>query len=409
MKTDNKISLIFRVLGSVVLITGIVQFLLSGRYDLNSYFAHNLFLGLNIILCTLGVISAKKYQDNKTARTFITLSLGMLPTQFSQLGAFIYNRFHGIPTEIPEMAQLALPDSVGLLSVSVLTGMILLPILLLGFHVINRQEAKTLSIFYSLQSAVLLLPIRENNYMCFIALAMLGSLYLLSRNLKPAKTFEFKLSRSLLFIPSFLVIGRGLMYNDATLMLAIALYLFAYFAMFALPEILKSLSYENLVGTLLYRIGNISTLTATSLICFNFKIGFVPTFLILAMTSYAMGVYGRLKDRIAIVFGHFLFCMAGFMFIDQYSLVWQYVYLILPAIGTYLNFQAKNKVGFGIQAINFLTLFVVVFSQSFRFTLLANWQSLSFIGILMIIVGAVYERKSEDLKAKLNYMTQHFN
>jgi hypothetical protein len=409
MQTNNKVSLMFRALGSLILIVGVIQFLISGRYDLNSYLAHNLFLGLNTILCGLGILSAKKLKDNKTARTFLTLSLAMLPTQFAQLGAFVFNRINGIPTEIPEMAQIILPDTVGLVSVAVMTGIILLPILLLGFHVINRDEAKKLSLLYGVHSALLLLPIRDNFYIFGIVAVMIVSLFFLFRDLKPAVTLEYRISRYLMFIPTSLIISRGMMYSNSSMMYAIAFYLFGYFSMVVTPNFLKEFRPGELLSTLSYRLGNLSIFTGTLLVCLTFKLGYIPSIFILSGISYLMGTFGKYNDPISTAVGHFLFVFGGVLVLDKVALIWQYVYLIAPLIASYISYQAKNKISFGIHSVNAIVLTLIIFSKSFSFGLLGNWQSLSACGIVLILIGALYERKSSDLKKKIELFTLHFN
>jgi hypothetical protein len=212
MDSVSKITKILRIVGGASLVCSTVHFIMAGRYDMNSLSAHYLFLGLNALLCVLGILAAKKFSEMKTARTFIGLSLAMIPAQMAQLGAYIYSRFNGIPENIPELAQFSVPTNANIQIISGISLVVLFPIIYLGFSTLFRSASVQYSLNYMMSSLAILLPYRNPE----TASVTVGALVLFNlttlRQTSGLKTLEAKIAKAVLFIPSLIIVGRTFLF-----------------------------------------------------------------------------------------------------------------------------------------------------------------------------------------------------
>lgn len=408
MNLPKNFSQSLRWLGSFSILIAVIQFLVSGKYDLNSYMAHNLFLAFNALLCVLGVMAFKKYRDEKSARTFLSLSLAILPTQFAQLGAFIFNRLEGTPKHLPELAQIALPESVGLLSVSLISVIILVPILLLGFHVLNRNEAKSFSLLFGLQSAILMLPLRNNHYIFLLVLAMAAINYFVMKKDERIHTFETIISKAILYIPCTIMLSRGLMYPHSAKLFALILAVLAYLFMRPLSQLLQGHLNRDVLGTIALRLGNLIGMASLLTFAYAFGLSTLLSFLLLAIGTYLMSFLSFEEDLFLRFIAHLFTIFASLNALTTFALAAQLAILMLPAFGASLAFHQKDKLAFTIQLLTLTGGIIGLCIQSISMPFLNSWFTLAALGVLLIASSTMLERQLVNIKLFLSKLKQNF-
>ena len=294
MFSFDKTTKVLRWAGGGALVLSAIHFMMSGRYDMNSLSAHYLFLGLNAFLCVLGVASSSYFKEVKTARTFITLSLAMVPSQMAQLGAFIHSRMSQVRGNIPEMMELSLPDGVNLLLLAGISLVILLPIIYLGFSILFRSQKRVLSLNFMVSSLAILLPFREHHFVGPLLIAILAINFLCLKSLPQQRTFEANVSKALIFIPSAIIMGRNLLYPNSGLFWAYSLGILTFFLFYFTPKFIENTERAKLLqGASVFSL--LLTLSClSSVFSFNFTMSsiiFVVIVQFMSFKSIGLGEY----------------------------------------------------------------------------------------------------------------------
>ena len=208
---------ILRATGSLVLILSLSSFLFHGWHHVDDLTRYIMLLSETIVLCIAGVLSIKWLNEPRGARTFVALALVAIPVNFAIMGGLLYAPMlanSNITAIIPEYFRWHIIDNGMLSTVVVVSIALLTPVTLIGYRIMARGSANTLTFVFILLNAVLLLPVRVGMYMNIILIAStLFSLWQLHRLSKLDYTLHTptgRFARALIFIPVGIMFGRTL-------------------------------------------------------------------------------------------------------------------------------------------------------------------------------------------------------
>ncbi len=210
----SALSRVLRFVGVTTLIAAAGVFLAQGWSGMDSVVRVVSFLGFTALLAAGGVFCGIGLKEDKGARTALALSTMLIPVIFSQLGALIYSLLPHVQSTGPGLFILTTNQPASVWFAAALGFFAIVPIVLLGFSSLARVRATTFAFAYGLANAVLLLPVRDADYVGLLSLGMLGSLTVLDLRCfhgdARLRNHEGRIARVLLFVPLLILIGRNL-------------------------------------------------------------------------------------------------------------------------------------------------------------------------------------------------------
>jgi len=218
----EKLTKILRGVGSLVLVASAATFLLqrwSAGNDIQRYFA---LLALTVVLSGAGFLCGLGIKETKGARTFLGLSLAVVPIHFAVLGGLIYSRFALDATHgwIPNYALWAAPSANAAVVTALAALFVLVPLSYVSYLSLARSRAKLLTAAYLAANACLLLPVRNPNVIGPLVAAMAALLTKVELGAlgkdTGLRTFEGRLVRLLMAVPALIMIARGIQSYEIT-------------------------------------------------------------------------------------------------------------------------------------------------------------------------------------------------
>lgn len=215
---------ILRLVGGAFLIGSASTFLLhrwEQGSDLMRYallLLHTVLLSAAALFCGLGV------KESRGARTFLALTLALVPINAAVLGGLVYSRF------AQDSAHLMLggnflwvaPSAISALLCVGATAIVLAPASWLAYRALARPQATSLLLAFGLANSLLILPWREPAVTTL--LAVLGTLAVAIADARwfsrqpAARTLESRVARGTLLVPMALLLARGMhLYPSALL------------------------------------------------------------------------------------------------------------------------------------------------------------------------------------------------
>jgi len=239
----QKLGQLFRWIGSLLLLGAGASFMLEGWQDFGSELRYLLFLAYVVGLAGLGVLLGWRVNEDKGARTFLSLAVAGIAAQSSQLGAMIHAM---VSTENGSLPGALLYEAQGwgqILLNGAATFLLLGPVAYLGFSALNRPQARIMTTAYLVACAALLIPIRHGLpvTLLFIAMAALA-LWIDARFIAGTTvggTGEGVISRLLLLLPAVVLTVRTVFYPQTDLFLGVTSALVGLLLFDMLPRFVK--------------------------------------------------------------------------------------------------------------------------------------------------------------------------
>lgn len=370
-----------RWLGAGTLVVSFINFMLIGRYDNNSLSHFLIFLGLNVVITVCALVINKYLKDPVAGRTMMAISLSMIPAQFAQLAAFLYNRVHGIPHGLPDIVKLELPKSWELSTLFILASVIIIPITYLGFRIFNRNNSQMLSSSYLLLNSLLIIPVRSHPTLAVIALLMLVILWKAKAYELSNGPLEWRASKAILFIPLGVFVIRALLYPLDHLLMAFFYMLLAMAIILSTPKLIQRPRFAT----------NVQFLSFMPLVFVGANIGqyfhwnlnhiWTLNYILIYLVSFFL-VQGAKGVRFI---SSILLACCLFAQIDHYPLIINMVLgLVIPIMGMLTSIHLKEKFPFLVHGIAFLIftlwhLFSIHFLHEVQ-----SWVIFSLIGLVLI-------------------------
>lgn len=223
---QGKLTRILRISGVFAILVSLYGFFVNGWDGGNDLMRFLMLLGHTVALAGIGLLSGHFLKEGKGARTLLMLALVSVTANFAILGSFIYAEFGQVPDGgyISSM-RWQLGSTMDLLWLSIITPLLLLPVIMLGFRVLVRGMSRSMSLLFCFSNAVLLLPLRDPAWIAFFALIL--SAYTLFFNIRTtrkrseSRTLEGLVALLLQFLPIVLLLVRNIwLYADMAVLYA---------------------------------------------------------------------------------------------------------------------------------------------------------------------------------------------
>ena len=145
-------------------------YLLQGIETIDGALRNWIYLALMAVLVGGGLVSRLTLGDAKGARLFFALATAIIPVQFAQLGGMIYELVAADTASLGSDPAVVTATTTGL--VGAVTALLLVPVAYSGFSVLAREEARRLTVVFSVLNILLLVPARDS----LVGMAVLAAL-----------------------------------------------------------------------------------------------------------------------------------------------------------------------------------------------------------------------------------------
>ncbi len=156
----DKFASVFRWLGTLAVVLSAAAYMLEGFDVASSELRHWVCLGMMSTVAGAGLFSQLIMKDSKTARLLFAIAIGLISVQFSHLGGIIFDNYGDTIRSTSFMAR---GTALGFQQIATITALSLfasLPVAYIGFQILARQHAATLTLSYIAINTLLLLPER---------------------------------------------------------------------------------------------------------------------------------------------------------------------------------------------------------------------------------------------------------
>lgn len=213
---SRRLGRILRLVGGAFLIASASTFLFhrwEQGSDLMRYamlLLHTLFLTAAALFCGFGV------KESRGARTFLAITLAIVPINAAVLGGLVYSRFAQDADQVMHGGSFlwVAPSSLAAFFCVAATLALLTPSIWVAYRTLARRQASKLFVAFVLVNALLVLPWR----LPFVTtlLAVLGTLAVTQADSRwfskdpAATTVEGRIARGTLVLPLALLLARGI-------------------------------------------------------------------------------------------------------------------------------------------------------------------------------------------------------
>jgi hypothetical protein len=384
-----------RVTGALILLVSVSSFLVQ-RWDTgNDVLRYFFLLAHTVLLVFAALLCGGKLEEGRSARTFLWLALAVLPANYAVLGGLVYSqaRLDSALIDLPHYATWQAPTlGAALLSVPITIAVGLL-VTFLSSLALFRKKAAVLAGAFTLSNMMLLVPVRSANWAVLVAVAAaIGTVWLDRRVLSPhpsSRTLEGRLVRSLFIVPPVIIALRTVLFYETTglfvggILAALGLLVFLGSRKSGAEEPLELIGGSMMgAGTLLalYDLHVAQTLGMGALL---------PAVLVVYLAGRKATAAGSLLTGLSSAFAIAL-CAAGLfvggkLFDASIAIVFG---LMIAAVST-LEARWHLAVPGALLGLGGVLL---GFELAIGFDHIANWGTLSFLGIAFIVLAAVIER-----------------
>lgn len=403
MNSENNVTGFLRGVGVISFILAAINFMVSGRYDLNSLHAHYLFLGVNVTIAILGILLRVFFNEKTSSKTFSGLSLALIPVHMAQLGAFIYSEYSYSDNSLPELLQLSLPDGTGLFFISSITILALSPMLYFGFKTLYQDKSNEHIKLYALSSLLILIPIREPSIIYGLIFTSCIANYFFSIIRMNFERIEAKISATILYIPSAIMLGRLAFYPKDSLFYVI----FTATATFLIFSIKRNMKKETHLDIGMSIFGNLS-LFFLSLSLYIY-IGIKEIYMFATVYTALAIIVGYLTPRD----GKVIRALAStFMLaiivpsIKNYESSYELLLLLVPTAMTFVSTQNKERYSLAVSVLTLLLSILILAAKFITIPNLGAWEVLTIIGISLILLSGLYDKKKDQIQDYFSEFTK---
>lgn len=218
----DKMTRALRVLGAVLLLTSASSFLVhkwDGGQDLLRF---GFLLCHSFVILGAALFCGGKLGESRSARVFLWTNLAMIPAHFAVLGGLVYSQFSldSATLNLPAYAVWEAPNPSSVLLATVGTYVTVLSTGLISARVLAPRRGRNVILLFVGLCSLLLIPLRNSNAAAGLAAA--GAIVALVFDRKALatdfrmRTLEGKMVRSLLSVPSTLLVTRAAVFYPIT-------------------------------------------------------------------------------------------------------------------------------------------------------------------------------------------------
>lgn len=405
---SSRLPKVLRSLGVVTLLASVSIYLMQG-WEAGSHLTRFLLLwGHTIALAGVGIFCSQFLKEQKGARILLMMALVFVAANFAILGGFIYSVAGADAKQLHESVRwVMVTDATTLLTLTV-TGLVMMPIVLLGFKVLARTSAMQLSVLFIVGCTALLLPVRDGLYSYLVLLGLAALLFFgLLRKIGcdvRLNTFEGRIAKLITALPMGIMIGRNFMHDDDVFTFAIV----AGAIWVLCRQVALSLEAKSIARKLLEVVSIIPSifvaLAGTAMCDELFSINFITAFLV--FFALLSGLFAELSLRAGT--GRQVYSVLSALMLALATLVawlntelWSVAIFAciagsaLSAFGLWQRRQAPLTVGIILLLIGV----VLTLTQLFDNFNMNTWLLMTVIGMLAIVAASYVEKRGEQVKA----------
>ncbi len=403
-----KITNYLRWVGVLLIIFSAISFMLQGYSDISASYRYWVSLGLTLLLCGGGLVCAYIFNETKGARIFFGLGTAFLSVQVSQVSAMIYAYLHGDSALQPVFASLQFSHvSPSIIAIDlIITGLLLVLISYACYSILARKHLKTLLIASFIANAVLMLPVRDVQFIPVI----IAGLFIFIRHIehglhndRSMQLLEGLAARALLSLPLWIIIGRSLFHPGSTLLVTVILGIVIVYCIYDIKRYTSSAAITYLcqwIGTFaaiaIWMNVSIEYGDITNPL-FILPIGFI-LFSLSAQVTYHTWLY-RFLSSLIIAGLNFsaLTDQSGMTFIAPVAAVASGIFL------TVYGLKYREKTAFFCGNISVAS--GVLFYWEYAVNVYSNtpWISSAILGLCVILLASYIENKEQQIKSKTRY------
>ena len=399
---------VLRSLGVVTLLASVSIYLMQG-WEAGSDLTRFLLLwGHTLALTGVGIFCSQYLKEQKGARILLMMALVFVAANFAILGGFIYSVTGADAKGLHESVRWEMvADATTLLTLTV-TGLVMLPIVLLGFKVLARTSAMQLSALFAVGCLALLLPVRDGlfSYLVLLGLAALlffGLLRKIGRDVR-LNTFEGRIAKLIAALPMGIMIGRNFMHAEDVFTFGIvtgAIWLLCRQIALSLQEqsvARKILEAASVVPSLFVALA--TTAMADELFTINFITSFLVFCSVLSALFAELSLRATAGRQVYSVFSALMLALATLVAWMNADL-WPVAIFAcvagggLTAFGIWQRRQAPLYVGVALLLVGVVLSLMQLFDNFDMNT----WLLMTMIGMMAIVTASYIEKRGEQVKA----------
>jgi len=216
VKQQGNLPELLRGVGALIVVAGMCSYLMEGWELWNGMSRYYVMVAGSTLLALAGLAMSYGLKENKGARVFLGLALISVLANMTTLGGFIFSAF-GVPVSGALEAGIlnmdwSIPEGAGLGGMLATVLLLLAPISLFAFKILNRPHATGLLVTFALSSALLLVPVRESFVVGLLILSavIIPFIYLHKQAQENPhfKTSEGRFTVITLFAPAIIMMAR---------------------------------------------------------------------------------------------------------------------------------------------------------------------------------------------------------
>lgn len=256
---------LLRGLGAAVLVASLSVFLFQGWSEAGDLGRYGLLLAQTVVLMAAGFACVHWLREPKGARVFVAVALVAVVANFAVLGALLWSRYQWLGSfgTYPEAMVWRAVSGAWVLGLTAASVPLLAGVSRIGFTILARHSARSLTALFLASCAVLLVPVREPWSVAVLSTLVVAAFAYRARRgiaTDPAlRTLEGGFALCLPLLPAGVALGRGvLFYAGEDLLFAAGCTL----AFLGLREVSRSLVDHARWGARLDRAGAVAAILA---------------------------------------------------------------------------------------------------------------------------------------------------
>jgi hypothetical protein len=211
----STLPILLRRMGAFFIVVSAAIFLLQQWETHDHVSRYYSFLGFTVLMTVIGVFSGVVMRDVKAARTLLGITALIVPIHFARLGGLLFSCMEGAKgLTYPSLLRLQASSFESALLANGIGALILAPITYFAISVFVRSSAKQVTSIFLIVSGLLLVPIRDSNFIGYLVVVSLLFHYYLDRRLwlkrNEFRTKEGHFIRILLYVPTLILGVRSL-------------------------------------------------------------------------------------------------------------------------------------------------------------------------------------------------------
>lgn len=406
----STISTVLRLFGAVLVVAAGATFLLQQWGEGSDFTRYLMLLALTAALGASGFICGLGVHESRGARTLLGLVLAFIPVHFAVLGGLLHSQFPWDAAFSPNAPWNAGSPASALMLTAIGIGT-LVPLGWVAMMVMARRHATRLMLAMFAANAPVLIPVRDPALVAWVVAGMFALVVLLEWRIASLgyamRTGEGRFIRALIVVPVGIVIGRSLIWYNPTVFFMGLLLLSGGVALFSLvPRLGLGTSSARtaqqvaalgaVAGCLLTMgvvLGEISVANELFMLVFMFP----AAALLLGLSFISVGS-GADYRFLAVLLSVGVSVLNLVMFWSaEHVTIAGIACLLVGTASVVYSVYTHRKLPLLLGVTGALAGFAQLMAAAIEIENLAHWGSLAFIGVLLILIAALFERYSERL------------